>query len=93
MKICYTKRKIPVSRKEIDNMTNLRKNAIELLEKVPEDKLTFVIQIIQGMNGLYSDTVQERENAFEQLEKMRKKAEFINYDAELAEYREEKYCH
>lgn len=74
-------------------MTNLRKNAIELLEKVPEDKLTFVIQIIQGMNGLYSDTVQERENAFEQLEKMRKKAEFINYDAELAEYREEKYCH
>ena len=63
------------------------------LEKIPEDKLTFVIQIIQGMNGLYFDTVQERENAFEQLEKMRKKADFINYDAELKEYREEKYGH
>lgn len=74
-------------------MTKLRKNAIELLEKIPEDKLTFVIQIIQGMNGLYFDTVQERENAFEQLEKMRKKADFINYDTELKEYREEKYGH
>jgi len=63
------------------------------LEKIPEDKLTFVIQIIQGMNGLYFDTVQERENAFEQLEKMRKKADFINYDAKLKEYREEKYGH
>ena len=63
------------------------------LEKIPEDKLTFVIQIIQGMNGLYFDTVQERENAFEQLEKMRKKADFINYDTELKEYREEKYVH
>jgi hypothetical protein len=63
------------------------------LEKIPEDKLTFVIQIIQGMNGLYFDTVQERENAFEQLEKMRKKADFINYDTELKEYREEKYGH
>ena len=63
------------------------------LEKIPEDKPTFVIQIIQGMNGLHSDTVQERENAFEQLEKMRKKADFINYDTELEEYREEKYGH
>lgn len=74
-------------------MTNLRKNAIELLEKLPEDKLTFVIQIIQGMNGLYSDTLQEREDAFNRLEKMRTQADFINYDAELAEYREEKYGH
>ena len=74
-------------------MTALRQSAIKELEKIPEDKLTFVIQIIQGMNGLYFDTVQERENAFEQLEKMRKKADFINYDTELKEYREEKYGH
>ncbi|EOS43801.1 hypothetical protein C809_03658 [Lachnospiraceae bacterium MD335] len=39
-------------------MTAIRKEAIQLLEKVPEDKLSFVIQIIQGVNGLLgvSDT-------------------------------------
>ena len=29
-------------------MTSLRKDAFELLEKMPEDKLTFIIQIMQG---------------------------------------------
>ena len=39
-------------------MTAIRKEAIQLLEKVPEDKLGFVIQIMQGVNGLLgvSDT-------------------------------------
>ncbi len=33
-------------------MTAIRKEAIEMLERVPEDKLSFVIQIMQGVNGL-----------------------------------------
>ena len=33
-------------------MTAIRQEAIQMLEKVPEDKLGFVIQIIQGVNGL-----------------------------------------
>ena len=33
-------------------MTAIRKEAIEMLERVPEDKLSFVIQIMQGINGL-----------------------------------------
>lgn len=33
-------------------MTAIRREAIEMLEKVPEDKLGFVIQIMQGVNGL-----------------------------------------
>lgn len=33
-------------------MTAIRKEAIELLERVPEDKLSFVIQIMRGVNGL-----------------------------------------
>lgn len=37
-------------------MTELRKNAMELIERMPEDKLFHVVQIIQGMNGLYSGT-------------------------------------
>ena len=33
-------------------MTEIRQEAIQMLEKVPEDKLGFVIQIMQGVNGL-----------------------------------------
>lgn len=37
-------------------MTAIRKEAIELLERIPEDKLSFVIQIMRGVNGLLGDT-------------------------------------
>lgn len=33
-------------------MTEIRKEAMEMLERVPEDKLCFVIRILQGVNGL-----------------------------------------
>ncbi len=33
-------------------MTAIRQEAIKMLEKVPEDKLGFVIRIMQGVNGL-----------------------------------------
>lgn len=45
-------------------MTDLRKDAFELLEKMPEDKLTFIIQIMQGVDGLYNDDGKEKEAAF-----------------------------
>lgn len=34
-------------------MTAIRQEAIQMLEKVPEDKLSYVIQIMQGVNGLW----------------------------------------
>lgn len=33
-------------------MTATRREAIQLLEKVPEEKLSYVIQIMEGINGL-----------------------------------------
>ena len=68
-------------------MTSLRKEAVELLEKMPEDKLPFIIHIMQGIEGLYGDDEDEREKAFERLERMRRKADNLDYDAELAAYR------
>ena len=38
-----------------------------------EDKVAFVLQIMQGVNGLYTDNKPEREEAFAQLELLRKK--------------------
>jgi len=72
-------------------MTAIRQEAIELLERVPEDKLSFIIQIIQGVSGLYADTNLERKEAFVRLEQLRRKGTVTDDEAELASYREEKY--
>lgn len=72
-------------------MTSLRQSAMLELEKLPEDKLSFIIQIMQGVNGLYTDTTSERKEAFANLEKLRRKGTVTDYDAELASYREGKY--
>ncbi len=54
-------------------MTALRQSAIKELEKIPEDKISFILQIMQGINGLYHDNQSERQEAFSKLEKLRKK--------------------
>ena len=72
-------------------MTALRQSAMMELEKIPEDKLSFMIQIMQGVNGLYIDTNRERKEAFARLEQLRKKGTVIDDAAELASYREDKY--
>lgn len=72
-------------------MTRLRQDAFDLLEKMPEDKLFFIIQIMQGVDGLYNNDNTERDKAFERLERMRKKVDSLDYESELAAYRGEKY--
>lgn len=72
-------------------MTALRQSAMRELEKLPEDKISFVLQIMQGVNGLYNDNQSERKEAFARLEQLRKKGTVTDYNAELVSYREEKY--
>lgn len=50
-------------------MTAIRKEAMEMLERVPEDKLIFVIQIMKGVNGLLeaSETKAQKAIDFEQF--------------------------
>ena len=72
-------------------MTALRQSAIRELEKLPEDKVSFILQIMQGVNGLYNDNQSEMKEAFMRLEQLRKKGTVTDYDTELASYREDKY--
>lgn len=73
-------------------MTKLRQDAIELLEQLPEDKVIYILQIMQAMNHLFADDEKkQREEAFARLEKMRKSVPDLDYEKELSEYREEKY--
>lgn len=58
-------------------MTAMREEAFELLEKMPEDKLVFIIQIMQGVNSLYnSGAVESKKDAFLRMEQIRKKEMF-----------------
>lgn len=72
-------------------MTALRQSAMRELEKLPEDKISFVLQIMQGVNGLYNDSSSQKKDAFARLEQLRKKGTVVDYDAELVSYREKKY--
>lgn len=72
-------------------MTAIRQTAFRELEKMPEDEVVFILQIMQGVNGLYTDNKPEREEAFAQLELLRKKETVTDDDAELASYRDAKY--
>ena len=72
-------------------MTAIRQTAFRELEKMPEDKVVFILQIMQGVNGLYTDNKPEREEAFAQLELLRKKGTVTDDEAELASYRDAKY--
>ncbi|MDE5717949.1 MAG: UDP-N-acetylenolpyruvoylglucosamine reductase [Lachnospiraceae bacterium] len=72
-------------------MTALRQSAIRELEKIPEDKISLILQIMQGVNGLYNDNRSERKEAFARLEQLRRKGTVTDYDMELSSYREEKY--
>lgn len=71
-------------------MTILRQSAMRELERLPEDKITFVLQIMRGINGLDEGERLAKKNAFKRLEYLRKKAD-INENDELKRYREEKY--
>ncbi len=74
-------------------MTTLRRDALELVERIPEDKLYYVVLILEGVTFLSdSPSMTKREEAFAKLESLRKKVPYdIDYDDELASYREEKY--
>lgn len=45
-------------------MTLLRQTAMKELEKLPEEKTGFILQIMQGVNGLYNDTQAGKKEAF-----------------------------
>lgn len=72
-------------------MTATGQMAFREPERMPEDKVAFILQIMQGVNGLYTDNQPEREEAFAQLEQLRKKGTVTDDDTELASYRDAKY--
>ena len=82
-------------------MTALKREAIQLVEQMPEDQMPYVIQYIHalkdkvlGTEHLPDDemTVTPKMKAFLELEKMLVPiSKELDYDKELAEARDERY--
>lgn len=79
-------------------MTDVKEKAIELITELSDDKVVYIIQILQSLKGIYGQTDStmsndwDKEKAFEALEKLRKKIPKLDYEKELAESREERYA-
>ncbi|WP_310604403.1 UDP-N-acetylenolpyruvoylglucosamine reductase [Anaerosporobacter sp.] len=74
-------------------MTKIKEDAIRMIQKMPDDKVIYILKIMEGINGLYEDKeMQEREAAFQKLEELRKSVPDLDYEKELAESREERYA-
>ncbi|MDE7131002.1 MAG: UDP-N-acetylenolpyruvoylglucosamine reductase [Lachnospiraceae bacterium] len=80
-----------------DFMTLLKEKAVDMIRRMPEDKLYYVVQLLESVEGLYENTVIETKTperrALEDLQRFRKCSDVeIDYKAELAKAREEKYA-
>ena len=78
-------------------MTQLKERAVEMIQRMPEEKMFYVMNILQNLEGLATDKNTDKEQAmaaFEDIMKYRGRLP-VDFDAdrELAEAREEKYGH
>jgi hypothetical protein len=78
-------------------MTQLKERAVEMIQRMPEEKMFCVINILQNLEGMAIDINTDKEQAiaaFEDIMRYRGRlpADF-DADRELAEARKEKYGH
>lgn len=77
-------------------MSEKKREAVALLERMPEDKVDFVIEFIRQMEiqADHKSELTPKMQAFQKLETLRKQTvpdAALDYDRELAEARDEKY--
>ena len=76
-------------------MSELKQEAVQLIDRLPEEKVKYVIQYIQELQisaPAKSTAVTPKMRAFLELENMLVPvSEELDYDKELEEAREEKY--
>ena len=76
-------------------MTHMKERAVELIERIPDDSMFYVINILQNLEEMSSDKTAEKKQAMEALEGVLKfsgrLSEDFDADKELELAREEKY--
>lgn len=78
-------------------MTLIQKQAIEIIKKLPDDKIFHVIHILEGIEELFPEEKkiekEKSQKAYQELQKYRKSGLMErDYKSELAEALEDKYA-
>ena len=76
-------------------MTQMKERAVELIERIPDEKMFYVINILQNLEEMSSNRPADKKQAMEALQNILKfsgrlPADF-DADKELEEAREKKY--
>lgn len=76
-------------------MTQMKERAVELIERIPDEKMFYVINILQNLEEMSSNRPADKKQAMEALQNVLKFSgrlpEDLDADKELQEAREEKY--
>ena len=76
-------------------MTQMKERAVELIERIPDEKMFYVINILQNLEEMSSNRPADKKQAMEALQDVLKFSgtlpEDFDADKELQEAREEKY--
>lgn len=76
-------------------MTQMKERAVELIERIPDEKMFYVINILQNLEEMSSNRPADKKQAMEVLQNVLKFSgrlpEDFDADKELQEAREEKY--
>ena len=78
-------------------MATLKERAVDMINRMPEEKLYYVVQLLESVEGLSENIAKgvktPEQRALEDLQRFRKRSDVeIDYKAELAKAREEKYA-
>ena len=76
-------------------MTQIKEKAIRMIQRMPEDNMLYVINILQNLEAMSADKEKDRQKAKTALENIlnmpKRLPEDFDPDKELQEAREEKY--
>lgn len=76
-------------------MTQMKERAVELIERIPDEKMFYVINILQNLEEMSSNRPADKKQAMEALQNVLKFSgrlpKDFDADKELQEAREEKY--
>ncbi len=73
-------------------MSSLRQEALSIIESLPEEKISALMNFLRELSLTEKNKrLTRKKAAFEELEALRRKIPDLDYDKELAIYRDEKF--
>lgn len=76
-------------------MTQIKEKAVEMIQRMPDDNMLYVINILENLEAMSTDSREKKERAMAALQNIlsfeKRLPEDFDAERELTEAREEKY--